>query len=340
MIKQYTPDITTDELEHLFEAFNGMNVLVVGDVMIDAYYWGKVDRISPEAPVPVVQIKERENRLGGAANVALNLMSLGAVPIICSVVGQDEKSLIFDELLAKRGFSADGIYKSDARMTTVKTRIISGGHHLLRVDEESTKELSTAEENAFIAQCEQVISTRAIDVIIFEDYNKGVLTKKVIEAISSFAQTKNIPTTVDPKKEHFFDYQGVTMFKPNFKELVEGVKVEVEKSDDQGILSAVKTLEDALKNRISLVTLSERGVLVKEGENATLIPAHAREILDVSGAGDTVISVASLALAKNCSPPTIAALANLAGGLVCEKVGVVPIDKPTLLAEAQKLIAK
>jgi rfaE bifunctional protein kinase chain/domain len=340
MIKKYTPEITPQELEQLFEEFNGMKVLVIGDVMIDAYLWGKVDRISPEAPVPVVQVKERENRLGGAANVALNLMSLGAVPIICSVIGQDEKSTLFDELLVKRGFSSDGIFKSDARVTTVKTRVISGGHHLLRVDEESTKELNASDEKAFIALCKKVISAHAIDVIIFEDYNKGVLTKNVIEAISVFAKIKNIPTTVDPKKEHFFDYQGVTMFKPNFKELVEGVKVEVEKADDVGILSAIKTLEKALNNQISLVTLSERGVLVKEGENVILISAHSREILDVSGAGDTVISVASLALAKKCSPSVIAALSNLAGGLVCEKVGVVPINKAILLSEAKKLIAK
>ncbi|MDG1262500.1 MAG: bifunctional ADP-heptose synthase [Flavobacteriales bacterium] len=339
-MKGFTPDTSPTEFEALFERFNGKKVLVIGDVMIDAYYWGKVDRISPEAPVPVVQIDERENRLGGAANVALNVMTMGAIPIICAVVGQDEKGLLFDELLEKRGFTSEGIYKSTDRVTTVKTRIISGGHHLLRVDEETTKELNQLEEQGFIQSCLNTIATNDIDVIIFEDYNKGVLTQRVIEEITKVATEKGIPTTVDPKKEHYFDYKGVTLFKPNFKELVEGVKVEVEKSDDAGILHAVSTMETALNNEISLVTLSERGVLIKKGDDVTLIPAHAREILDVSGAGDTVISVASLALSENCSVQTIAALANLAGGLVCEKVGVVPIDKSLLLAEAKKLLTK
>lgn len=338
MIDTTPQKLTKEEIDVLFSGFSKLKALVVGDVMIDAYYWGKVDRISPEAPVPIVQITERENRLGGAANVALNVMSLGATPVICAVIGDDEKADLFDSLLKKRGFTDAGIVRSNERPTTVKTRIISSGHHLLRVDEESTRALSTSEENAFIENCSKLINAGDIDVVIFEDYNKGVLTERVIEELGQAARKAGIPVTVDPKKENFFNYHGVSLFKPNFKELVEGVKMDIDRNDDNGILAALEKMEGQLKNFISLVTLSERGVIVKWNDRAMLIPAHQREILDVSGAGDTVISVASLVLAQNGRPEAIAVLSNLAGGLVCEKVGVVPIDKDLLEHEARKLI--
>ena len=336
MIKEQLPSFTDTDLKRWFGAMNNLKVMVVGDVMIDAYYWGKVDRISPEAPVPVVHITEKENRLGGAANVALNVMSLEATPIICSVIGNDDKADLFAGLLEKRGFSDAGIVRSDERFTTTKTRVISDGQHLLRVDEESTNALTSAEEEALISRCKVLMKTEKVDVLIFEDYNKGVLTEKVIQELITEAKANNIPVTVDPKKENFNAYTGVTLFKPNFKELVEGVKADLDKNDNLGLEEAVNQMESVLKNDISLVTLSERGVLVKSGNVLTLLPAHPRKILDVSGAGDTVISVASLLLALKASPEAIAALANMAGGLVCEKVGVIPIDKSILREEAGK----
>ncbi len=325
------------EVEHLFKAMTGLRVLVIGDVMIDAYYWGRVDRISPEAPVPVVQVSNREHRLGGAANVALNVMSLGATPIICAVTGDDEKGALFADLLFKRGFSDEGVFRSTERMTTVKTRIISSGHHLLRVDEESTKPLSPSEERGFLDRCLPLIRRDNIDVIIFEDYNKGVLTPGVIRAVSAKAKQEGVPVSVDPKKDNFFAYEKVDLFKPNFKELVEGLKVEVDKGNREQLLRAIGVLESKLKNAMTLVTLSEHGVVVKHGDAARFVPAHPREILDVSGAGDTVISVASICLALGAQAETLAILANLAGGLVCENVGVVPIDRTRLQEEAYKL---
>lgn len=337
MITTEDPKLNADTVNALFDGFTGLKVMVVGDVMIDAYYWGKVRRISPEAPVPIVEIAQRENRMGGAANVALNVMALGAQPLICSVIGDDEKGEVFGELLDIRGFGREGIVKSTERPTTVKTRIISDGQHLLRVDEESTRALSRAEEAAFIERCHTLLESGEIDVVIFEDYNKGVLTEGVIQSVSAKALDAGVPVAVDPKKENFFAYKQVSLFKPNFKELVEGVKQEVDKSDDSAILAAIEAMEQELGNALSLVTLSERGVVVKKDQTAVRIPAHPREILDVSGAGDTVISVAALTLAQKADPVVMACLANLAGGLVCEKVGVVPIDKDRLQSEALKL---
>lgn len=337
MIPVETPVLHPAGVRELFDEFRRLRAMVVGDVMIDAYYWGSVNRISPEAPVPIVQIEQRENRLGGAANVALNVMALEATPVICSVIGDDEKGALFLNLLEQRGFTNEGIVRSDERPTTVKTRIISAGQHLLRVDEESTRALSPDEEQHFIERCSDLLEKGEIDVLIFEDYNKGVLTKRVIEELSAKALDAGVPVAVDPKKENFFAYRNATLFKPNFKELVEGVKKEVGKHNDEAILEAIEAMEARLNNAISLVTLSERGVLIKNGELSVRIPAHQREILDVSGAGDTVISVAALALALNAQPDVLACLANLAGGLVCEKVGVVPVDKDRLLQEALKL---
>jgi rfaE bifunctional protein kinase chain/domain len=327
-----------EELVQLFSKFDSLTALVIGDVMIDAYYWGKVERISPEAPVPVVQVQKKENRLGGAANVALNIKNLGAKAIICSVVGDGLHGDFFRAALKENAFSTEGIIDSPERMTTVKTRVISQGHHLLRVDEEITTPLSATDERHLLDCIRAVMSRQKIDVIIFEDYNKGVLTEKVIATVIAWAKEKNIPTTVDPKKDNFFEYKSVSLFKPNLKELKEGLKLEFEKSNIDALKHAIIQLEEQLGNDVTLVTLSEQGVISKDAKGFHHEPAHPREIMDVSGAGDTVIAVASLALAAGAESTDIASLSNLAGGLVCEKVGVVPVDKPTLLNEAiQKL---
>lgn len=332
--------MTSKELKELFEKFNQLKVLVVGDVMVDAYLWGKVNRISPEAPVPVVQVTDKENRLGGAANVALNIASLGATPIICALAGNDLKGKEMAELMEAQGMVTDGILFSEERPTTVKTRVISNHQHIVRVDEESLQPLSKFEEDQFLEQVEKVIESRQPDVVIFEDYNKGVLTPRVIKELSALAKKKGIPTAVDPKKNQFFDYLGVSLFKPNLKELAEGLKIEIDKSNLQTLEDAVEELESRLHNEMSLITLSELGIYIKGKDGSKRIPAHIRNISDVSGAGDTVISVAACCLALGASENLIAALSNLAGGLVCEKVGVVPIDKQTLLDEAEKNIAE
>jgi len=326
--------MTKNEITDLFSRFNNLTALIIGDVMIDAYYWGKVERISPEAPVPIVQVQKRENRLGGAANVALNVKHLGAKAIIASVVGDGSKGDVFRSTLKENGFTTEGIIDSPERMTTVKTRVISQGHHLLRIDEEITSPLSSTDERHLLDCVKAILERQKVDVIIFEDYNKGVLTERIISTVLAWAAERNIPTTVDPKKDNFFSYKGATLFKPNLKELKEGLKVEFDKNDFNALKQAIDALENELSNKVTMVTLSELGVVASHATDFFHEKAHQREILDVSGAGDTVISVASLALAAGAEPPIYAALANIAGGLVCEKVGVVPIDKELLMQEA------
>lgn len=323
-----------NEIINLFKSFNNQNVLIIGDVMIDAYYFGKVERISPEAPVPIVSVNGKENRLGGAANVALNIKALGATPILCSVIGNDREAEKFNELLEDANLTSEGILMSDDRITTVKTRIIGNKHQVIRVDSEKDTPLSDEEHEALKIKIETIIADNNIDVVIFQDYDKGVITPKLIDVVVEICNNKNIPTAVDPKKRNFNDFKGVSLFKPNLKELKEGLNIEIDPSNNQEVESAIDTLNSELKNKITFITLSEHGVFIKNGENKKQIPAHIRSISDVSGAGDTVISVASLCLALNQPIEIIAEIANLAGGLVCESVGVVPIDKDQLLSEA------
>ena len=325
------------QLTNIFESFNQMNVLIIGDVMIDGYVWGKVDRISPEAPVPVLSVAKKEDRLGGAANVALNIQSMGANPILCSVIGDDENGKKFIALLNDLNISAEGILKSKDRITTLKTRVIKDQQHLLRIDEEIDQPLNLQEENNFIENVKNIIASHKIDVIIFQDYDKGVLTNHNIEKLISIAQNAGIKTVVDPKKRNFLTYKNVGLFKPNLKELKDGLKIEFNHLSDDQLVAASKELKNKINANAVLITLSEHGVFLMDSENNYKIPAHIRNISDVSGAGDTVISVAALCYAGEMPNEKIAAIANLAGGLVCEKVGVVPINKLALLSEAAAL---
>ncbi len=320
-------------LPDLFTSFNSLTVLVVGDVMIDAYLWGQATRLSPEAPVPIVNVVRRERRLGGAANVALNVRALGATPLLCSVVGDDRDGADLLRLLADVGLASDGIVASAERPTTVKERILASDQQLLRIDCEVETPLTDAETHRLEARFAALLP-RA-DVVIFEDYDKGVLTAQNIPRLLALARAAGVPTAVDPKKKNFLAYVGCSLFKPNLKELKEGVKHEFAGFQRPAFEAAVAELRRVLHPEIVLVTLSEHGVFVRATDGApTYLPAHPRAIVDVSGAGDTVISIAALGLARRLPPATIAALANLGGGLVCERVGVVPIDKAQLLEEA------
>lgn len=325
-------------IQELLNKFHGKRILVIGDVMIDAYLLGKVHRVSPEAPVPIVSLTRQEQRLGGAANVALNLQSLGAEPILCSVIGNDADGFLLKKLVRDLNMSDVGLVESNSRVTTVKTRVIGNNQHLLRIDAEDVHALTAGEEQLLLNQLEKLIAEVQIDAIILEDYNKGVLTPRVIEGVISKAKAAGIPTTVDPKKDNFLAYTGVTLFKPNLKELKEGVGMHFDFEDKNAFHQAISTLEQELNNEITFVTLSEYGVFIKNEVEQHLIPAHIRNIADVSGAGDTVISVATLCLAAGCSLKTIASLANLAGGLVCEKSGVVSIEPQQLIDECEGLV--
>jgi rfaE bifunctional protein kinase chain/domain len=320
-------------LQQILDEFTTKKILIVGDVMVDEYLWGTVSRISPEAPVQVVQCTEREHRMGGAANVAINIRSFGALPIMCSVIGRDETGIIYKRLLERLMMTDEGIIESDKRITTVKTRVIGNHQHLLRVDQEITNFLDRELETRLIERIEKIIKKNSIDAIIFQDYDKGVLTSSIIKMVTELANVKKIPTLVDPKKRSFLNYKNVTLFKPNFHELTEGLGLSFPKTDHEALFDAAKKLhtENSIKN--IMVTLSEKGVFISNGREYRIMPAEERDITDVSGAGDTVISVAALSLASGLSTFQAAALANLAGGLVCEKVGVIPIEPELLLKE-------
>lgn len=318
-------------LEEIFNAFNTLTIMVIGDVMLDSYIWGSVERVSPEAPVPIVRVKNRDFRLGGAANVALNVQALGAKPILCALIGEDDAGMKLLSCLDQQNMSREGIVVSKKRPTTIKTRVIASHQHVVRVDEESDQPLQSEEETQLWKQIEEIIPQ--CDAIIFEDYDKGVISASLIEKTVALANKKGIPTIVDPKKRNFLAYNNVTLFKPNLKELREGLKIDIEAGNQEQVEKAVVSLKQKL-NADVIVTLSEYGVYIDHKSGKKKIEAHAREIADVSGAGDTVVSIAGLCVALDLDPGIIAALANLGGGLVCEHTGVVPIDKDELLKEA------
>ncbi len=330
--------ITKGELASIFDSFNKLSVLVIGDVMIDSYIYGTVSRISPEAPVPVLEVTRKEDRPGGAANVAQNLHALGAKAILCSVIGKDAPGDALLSLLKKEKLSTEGILQSKKRISTVKTRVIGNKHQMLRVDNEITTSITKEEEDKLFESIKKIIKTGKIQAVIFEDYDKGVITETLINRVTQEAHKHTIPIAVDPKKRNFLAYKHADLFKPNLRELKDGLKVEFNHQKQDEMDKHVKKLSGILKQKYTLVTLSELGVYVSDNKKSKIIPAHVRNIADVSGAGDTVISVATLCLALKKDMEFIAALSNLAGGLVCEKVGVVSIDKKLLYEESLSLL--
>ncbi len=327
----------------VFNAFEQLNILIIGDVMVDSYLFGNVERISPEAPVPIVAVNKRTNRLGGAANVALNVKAMGACPILCSVIGRDEKAETFINLLNKNKMFQGGILRSGSRITTTKFRIIGNNTQMLRVDEEVTSNLNTEDMQTFKHIIESLFDEKNINAIVFQDYDKGIISPGLISDIVKIAQHRNIPIAVDPKKKNFDSYQNLTMFKPNLKELKEGLGIDFDIHDMDALRSAVRKLHEKQNVELLLVTLSEAGVYISRKKSDASysehhIPAHLRSIADVSGAGDTVISLAAMCLALGLTDLEIASLSNLAGGQVCEYVGVVPVDREKLLKESSKLV--
>jgi len=314
----------------LREEFKKLKVLIIGDVMIDAYIWGTSTRNSPEAPIPIVDVENREKRLGGAANVALNLKSLGATSIICSTIGKDQGASDFLNLLTAQQLRSDCIIKSDQRKTTIKNRVFSNDKQVLRVDEESVLPLTKAESLSLISKITSLL--HQIDLVIFQDYNKGVITPELIDHVVKKAKGLDIPVVVDPKQENFLAYKGVTLFKPNLKEIQEGLKTKVDPTLNS-LKKASEELHSALGHDATLITLSEHGVYYAVGEDSDIIPAFTRKVRDVSGAGDTVVATAGLCLAAGLSYASMAMVSNLAGGLVCEQLGVIPISLEQLLRE-------
>ncbi len=324
--------------ELLFTGLSEMHVAVVGDVMLDTYWWGNTDRISPEAPVPVVAVKGREYRIGGAGNVALNLRSFGTRVSVHTVTGSDEEGLLLEILMKDHGIHTQGVLRSDDRVTTNKIRIISRNQHLLRLDNEITADLPAEKEKHFIEKTIELFESDKPQAVVFEDYNKGVLTPHVISSLIDYCKAKNIITTVDPKRKNFFAFKGVDIFKPNLKEAREALNIIETDTSLNSLMQMHAMLAEQLHHQVSLITLSEKGVFFQKNGMAKIIPAHVRAINDVSGAGDTVIAVASLLYAATGDVELMAEIANLAGGLVCEEVGTVAIDAGNLLEESMQLL--
>ena len=328
-----------EDFGKLFDAFSGMRIGIVGDLMLDTYMWGRVDRVSPEAPVPVVVLDHKEFRAGGAGNVALNCRSLGANVSLFSVCGNDEDARLLLDLLNAQQVQTGGVIKSSERITTSKTRIISRNQQMLRLDAEMTTSVSARDEAALLAKLNDFVADESPAVIIFEDYNKGVLTDKLIREMISLCRKSGVITAVDPKRQHFFSYAGADIFKPNMKEVKEALNLLVDEVTPGVFEKIHNELHLQLGHNISFITLSDKGVYYQQDDQGGIIPSHLRNIADVSGAGDTVIAVASMVYAATRNILLMAEVANIAGGLVCEEVGTVPISAQKLQHECEVLLS-
>jgi D-glycero-beta-D-manno-heptose-7-phosphate kinase len=314
-------------LNELFAHFKTKRIAVVGDVMIDRYMWGSVTRISPEAPVPVVEIESETSRLGGAANVANNIKSLGGMPILVGVVGNNIYGNEFRDLLEQMECPTYGIITDVTRPTTIKTRVIAQDQHVVRVDSEDKRDISAEIQRKILAVLTEHIDS--IDAVIIEDYNKGVVVKELIRGVIDLANAKGKIVTIDPKFNNFFEYQNVTLFKPNKKEAEEAIGNKFRTEAD--VLEAGRLLLEKLHAENVLLTRSEKGMsLFERSGDVTHIPTVARKIADVSGAGDTVIATLTMLLACGATVKEAASIANYAGGIVCGEVGIVPIDADVL----------
>ena len=321
------------EFEKLFSKFSSLKVAVFGDVMLDTYWWGNVERISPEAPVPVVSMRHREQRIGGAGNVVLNLVSLGAQTTLFTITGDDDDANSLLSLLNTNSINSDHILKSDSRITTNKIRVMGRNQQMLRLDAEVTHDISNEDEARLIKKFSDYIKTEKPDAVIFEDYNKGVLTASLIEYVIKICREENILTAVDPKRKNFFAYKNADIFKPNLKEVKDGLNILVDDLSAALLNDIHEQLKKHLHHKISLITLSEKGVFIHDENTSHIVPAHVRHIADVSGAGDTVIAVASLVYAATNDILLTAEIANLAGGIVCEQAGTIAINKQQLMNE-------
>ncbi|HOY83845.1 MAG: D-glycero-beta-D-manno-heptose-7-phosphate kinase [Candidatus Cloacimonetes bacterium] len=312
----------------LLEKFGGQRVLVLGDVMLDQYVWGRVDRISPEAPVPVLEAQSEELRLGGAANVALNIRSLGGIPLLVGVTGADNAAAELKRLLEARGISADGLLSDPERSTTRKMRIGAANQQIVRIDYENEDEVGNALREKVLAKVKALLED--CRALIIEDYDKGLLTGELISQVLRLALDQGVPVSVDPKLKHFQAYAGVDIFKPNYKEL-QAVSGTVFSSDEE-FFQAARNLRREMRIRHLIVTRSSLGMYIFSGDDAPRrIPTFAREVFDPSGAGDTVISALTLAWISGADIDLAAELANHAAGVVCGIKGTASVTPAQVL---------
>ncbi|MDX2284909.1 MAG: PfkB family carbohydrate kinase [Bacteroidia bacterium] len=323
-------------VRRLLHAAPRLRVLVLGDLMLDRYLWGRVDRISPEAPVPVVEVQREEARPGGAANVALNVQALGAQVSVCGLLGSDAEGQQLEALLGARGFDLRAVRRGAARPTTAKTRILGNQQQMLRLDREDPSPLGPEDLGWLMERLPQALE--GCHALIIEDYDKGLMSPELIRAALSAAAQRGIPAAADPKYRQFWHYGGCTLFKPNLKELNEALGLRTGPDDLSGLAEAVGRLRVRMPHAWTLVTLGSQGMWLQGPEGAGhRIAGHVRRIADVSGAGDTVIAAAALGLAAGLHPLEAASVANLAGAQVVEMPGVAPADPQRLLAEAERL---
>ena len=315
----------------LLPDFRDVHLLVVGDVMIDRYLTGSIHRISPEAPVPVLEFQNEENRLGGAANVALNLISMGAQVTLLSVTGDDKEAVLLSDLLKKSGIRNIEIIKCENRKTTLKTRVMAKNQHLLRIDNEDLHDISPDETNNVKDRLVKILNSSSINGIILQDYNKGLLTKELIQFVMQQSQIKDLPTFVDPKEKNFLEFKDCTVFKPNKKEVSKAFNKSTISMDD--LIELDKLIREQMNSEINFITLSKDGIFISDSKNPEIIATRSRNIADVCGAGDTVLSILALCYIKKVPIDQIAFLANIAGGQVCEKPGVVPVNLSELRNE-------
>ncbi len=320
--------LTQKEIVH---QISQLKIVVIGDLMLDEYIYGNVNRISPEAPVPILKINKKTSRLGGAANVALNCKAMGANVSIAGLVGNDDAGARLRNMLQEHEINTDLLVFSEERRTTVKSRIISRNQQMMRVDEETIMPLTVKEEHPFLDAILKHLQIQKPDLLIFEDYNKGVLKENIIKRVMEHCKNVGIITAVDPKFENFLMYKEVDIFKPNLKEVQNGLKLNNIEINIEALQQVHLQLKKELSHKVSLVTLSEHGMYYCDENVEGLIPTEVRNLADVSGAGDTVIAVAALVYAVTKNVATMAYWSNIAGGLVCEMAGVVPINKEKLI---------
>lgn len=320
--------ITRKRLEKIFKTLQGKRILVIGDIMLDEYLVGSVTRISPEAPVPIIEIEEQHLNLGGAANVALNVSNLGCIPVLVGIIGTDAMGAAFKKLMHHKNLEVSAVIQHKSRPTTVKTRIIGHTQHIARVDREVNENIDEYDEERIYRQLKKHLPQ--CSAVIFQDYNKGVLTPQLIERSINLARKHHLLITVDPKFHNFLHYKNVTVFKPNIKEAEEALAVKIRSAHD--LRNACQQLMQKLTPDCLLLTRGASGMSLMEGNGEMIhIPTRVRKVADVSGAGDTVISTLTAALNGNASYAEAATIANYAAGIVCEEVGIVPIEKQKLI---------
>ncbi|MCS6934674.1 MAG: bifunctional ADP-heptose synthase [Chitinophagales bacterium] len=306
--------------------FSDLNVLIIGDAMVDFYLFGEVNRISPEAPVPVVEISHKESRPGGAANVALNISRLGANPILLSMIGRDVTGALLLRMLKEEGIKTTHVLQNKNRITTLKTRIFDEDKQVVRFDEEDITDLNEAQETLMVKEFRKILANEQIDVIIIQDYNKGLLTKYLIKQILLYATKYEIPVVVDPKSKNFFEYQAVDLFKPNLREFCDSIGYRIHPKSLEGLRSGAEELRRKNRFKNLMVTLGPHGIFCFTRDGSSfIVPAKTIKAADVSGAGDTVVSIAALAYRKKYSLKEVAQLCNRGAAAVCKKIGVTPV---------------